>query len=35
MVSQTFTVPAGSSQVSLFYNMTCPNEVRFDDVTLV
>lgn len=28
-LSQTFTAPAGSSQLSLYYSMTCPDTVRY------
>lgn len=32
--SQTFNVPAGKSQLSLWYKMTCPDTVTYDWVTV-
>ena len=32
--SQTFTVPAGKSQVSVWYKSTCPDTVTYDWVTI-
>ncbi len=32
--SQTFTVPAGKSQVSVWYKSTCPDSVTYDWVTI-
>jgi hypothetical protein len=32
-VSQTFTAPAGSSQLSFWYNMNCPDDVTWDWAT--
>ncbi len=32
--SQTFTVPAGKSQVSIWYKSTCPDTVTYDWVTI-
>src|SRR5439155_12370097 len=32
-VSQTFTAPRGASQLSFFYNVTCPDDVTFDWAT--
>jgi len=29
-ISQTFTAPSGSSQISFWYKMTCPDNVRYD-----
>jgi hypothetical protein len=32
-ISQTFTVPSGASQLSFFYNVTCPDTVTYDWAT--
>jgi len=32
-IAQTFTVPAGSTQLSFWYNVTCPDTVTFDWAT--
>ena len=32
-ISQTFTAPAGNTQVSFWYKMTCPDVVRYDWAT--
>ncbi|HET9597357.1 MAG TPA: hypothetical protein VFP65_17335 [Anaeromyxobacteraceae bacterium] len=32
-IAQTFTAPAGSTQLTFFYRMTCPDTVTFDWVT--
>ncbi|KAA2264236.1 beta-mannosidase [Solihabitans fulvus] len=32
-VKQTFTVPAGATQLSFYYSITCPDEVRYDWAT--
>jgi hypothetical protein len=32
-VSQTFTAPAGSTQLSFWYNMNCPDDVTYDWAT--
>jgi hypothetical protein len=29
-ISQTFTAPSGSTQISFWYKMTCPDSVRYD-----
>jgi hypothetical protein len=33
-ISQTFMVPAGKSQLSIWYKMTCPDTVTFDWTTI-
>jgi hypothetical protein len=33
-VAQTFTAPTGTSQVSFFYNITCPDDVTYDWATV-
>lgn len=32
-ISQTFTAPTGSTQVTFWYKMTCPDNVRYDWAT--
>src|SRR5205807_3744359 len=32
-VAQTFTAPAGSSQLSFWYNLNCPDSVTYDWAT--
>src|SRR5439155_1701367 len=32
-ISQTFTVPSGSTQLSFWYNVTCPDTVTYDWAT--
>jgi serine protease len=32
-IAQTFTAPAGTTQLTFFYKMTCPDTVTFDWVT--
>jgi hypothetical protein len=33
-VAQTFTAPTGTSQVSFFYNIACPDDVTYDWATV-
>jgi hypothetical protein len=33
-IAQTFTVPTGKSQLSVYYNSTCPDTVTYDWVTI-
>ena len=33
-LAQTFTAPAGSTQLSLWYRMTCPDTVTYDWATV-
>ena len=33
-ISQSFTVPTGKSQISLYYKMTCPDTVTYDWATV-